>query len=133
MSENHQTNRGYHDESWKERVLYASPGVVAALLWAFTALRFQPSIVLLLLLGVLGAGAAIFGQMMLRWGGGRSSSKVTFAACASGALLMITAGVELAFMPEGAPWPVSLPVILLLLVAISYWRRVVAQENAARM
>lgn len=130
MNENQKTSRDDREEPWKERAMYASPGLIAALLWTFTALRYRPGISFLLVFGVLLTGVALFGYMALRWGRGRSSSKTTLVGCASGVLLMLYGGVELAFMPEGPPGPARVLILLLLVLASSYWRRVVTDEKS---
>ncbi|MDP9353056.1 MAG: hypothetical protein M3P51_16160 [Chloroflexota bacterium] len=131
MNENQQNSRN-HDEPWKERVVYRSPAIVAVLLWAFTALYFRPGIDFLLLFAIGLAGVGLITEMLLRWGGGRLSSRYTLAACLTGVLMVAYAGVELARLPEGAPAPVRLLLLLFWFVGINYLRRVWAQEKGAQ-
>lgn len=133
MSEYQQNIRKSRDEPWKERLLYRSPAIVAGLLWAFTALNFRPGINFLLLFAICLAGVGLIAEMLLRWGGGRLSSRFTLAACLTGVAMLTYAGVELARLPEGPPGPVRLLLVLFWLVGINYLRRVWVQERAVHL
>ena len=86
----------YNDESLKERVVFAGPGVLVVLLWTFTALRFRPSLDFLLPFGLVLIGAGLVAHMLLHWACGRASSAETLASCVAGTMFACVGGVELA-------------------------------------
>jgi drug/metabolite transporter (DMT)-like permease len=115
----------------RERALLAAPGVCVAFLWTFTALRFRPSIDLLLLLLVLLCGGGLLAQMLLSWSVGRSSPRLTLASCAVGAVMIVFSAVGLSYSSESASAPLRATLSLLALAAIAYRLRVQRQELAA--
>jgi uncharacterized membrane protein YfcA len=122
-------SREFSSASRKERILIASPGLLAALLWAFTALYLRPGLSYLLALGLLLLGVALISVMTLHWASRRISSRNAAVALAYGALVILFAGVQLAYIPESMPEPMRFIFLLLLLIAIAIWRRSTTQGD----
>jgi hypothetical protein len=131
-NESHHLSSDHGDEPWKERVVEHSGGVLAALLWLFTAVVLRPGIDFLLLLAMLLSSVALFGMVTLRWGHGKSSSRATLATCLVAVIMMTYAWIDLAFLPQHAPAPFRMVLVLLWIVAGAYMARISREESAKK-
>lgn len=119
----------YDDESLKERIVFAGPGVLVVLLWTFTAMRFRPPLDFLLPFALILIGTALFAHMLLRWMADRSSSAVTLAACVAGIMIAASGGVNLAYESPGPGTPVKVIVQLIAAVSVAVLVRVQRRER----
>jgi hypothetical protein len=120
------------DVPWKERVLFAAPGVTAVALWIFAVVRFPFTADFLLPFAILLCGGALIATMSIVWACGRASTREALASGAVGVVTMVFAGMELAPKPEepGAAWRALLQ--MLLVVSLAYLVRVQRQDKASR-
>lgn len=119
----------YDDESLKERIVFAGPGVIAVLLWTITAMRVQPSLDFLLAFALVLIGTALCAHMLLRWMCDRSSSAVTLASCVAGMMIACSGGVNLAYESPGPGTPVKVIVQLLTAASVIALVRVQRREK----
>ena len=83
----------------------------------------------LLSLAVMFAGIGLFATVLREWTFRRTSSAHALAGCTAGVLFMVTGGLRLASLPEGARGTLSVVISLLTLVALAFMVRLQPQPD----